>query len=50
MTDCVILGSMSSKQEQPPRQRSFANGNAGPDDGPQMEGWLIHPAHWWFFA
>lgn len=29
---------------------SFANGNMGPDDGPQMEGWLIHPAHWWFFA
>jgi hypothetical protein len=21
--------------------------NAGPDDGPQMEGWLIRPAHWW---
>ena len=30
--------------------RSFATGNGPPDDGPQMEGWLIHPAHWWFFA
>jgi hypothetical protein len=39
---------MSSDQEQqrPPR-KSFSNGNAGPDDGPQMEGWLIRPAHWW---
>jgi hypothetical protein len=30
--------------------RSFANGNMGPGDGPQLEGWLIHPAHWWFWA
>jgi hypothetical protein len=29
---------------------SFSNGNGPQDDGPQMEGWLIHSAHWWLFA
>jgi hypothetical protein len=30
--------------------RSFSNGNASPDDGPQMEGWVLRPVHWWLWA
>ena len=41
---------MNSNQDKQRKRRSFSNGNAGPDDGPQLEGWLIHPAHWWFWA
>jgi hypothetical protein len=26
---------------------SFSNGNGPPDDGPQMEGWVLRPVHWW---
>lgn len=50
MTGRAILGGMSDNREQERKRRSFSNGNAGPDDGPQMEGWLIRPAHWWFLA
>ena len=30
--------------------RSFSNGNAGPDDRLQMEGWVLRPVHWWLWA
>lgn len=45
-----ILGVMSSDKEQQRKKRSFANGNAGPEDRLQMEGWVLRPAHWWLWA
>jgi hypothetical protein len=41
---------MSSSQEQQRPRKSFSNGNASPDDGPQMEGWVLRPVHWWLWA
>lgn len=29
---------------------SFANGNTGPEDRLQMEGWVLRPVHWWLWA
>ena len=46
----VILGVMNSDQEQQRPKRSFSNGNAGPDDRLQMEGWVLRPVHWWLWA
>jgi hypothetical protein len=36
-----------NEQQQARRDRSFSNGNGPQDDGPQMEGWVLRPVHWW---
>ena len=48
--DSVTIGRMEHTEQQPRRTRSFSNGNGPVDDGPQLEGWLIHSAHWWLWA